>query len=101
MAKSLLHIKTDKAQYTIPDDITVTATLDDWYPGAKIRLVMWNVDKHSSIINKYFQKPNSGTTVVWKVSGANFYNQSQSGNFDAQIEFGTLHADARFNYNDI
>lgn len=79
------------------DIVTVTATLDDWYPGAKIRLVIWEIAAHSSIANKYFEKPSSGDTVEWKLD-PNIFSSTGSVDFNAQIEFGTLHAEYEFTF---
>ena len=97
MPPSLLHISTDKPSYTANDDVVVTATLDKWNPNGKIRLVIWIPNTQNPIANKYFNKPTKGYTVTWTVPATTF--APYIGNlFDAQIEFGTLHADYHFKH---
>jgi len=99
MSNTALHISTDKTKYVYPDNVIVTATVDKWYPGpaGKIRLVIWVANTNNHIIDKYFVKPNSGNTVKWTIGPWQF--DGYDGNtFDAQLEFGSQHADATFTY---
>ena len=94
---SLLHITTDKPVYLPTDDVLVTATLDQWNPQGKIRLVIWLYETQTHIADQYFNKPKNGFTVHWTVPASTF--DTYIGKlFDAQLEFGTLHADIRFNH---
>ena len=99
MSDSLLHISTDKPAYGPSDDVKVTATLDKWYPGpdGKVRLVIWLYGKGTHIADKYFTKPTDGFTVHWTVPASTF-DQYIGQKFDAQMEFGTLHADVEFSH---
>jgi len=100
MSDNLLHINTDKPAYVTGEDVKVTATLDKWYPGpdGKVRLVIWVYGTGTHIADKYFIKPTDGDTVHWTVPAATFVSHSNKTDFDAQMEFGSLHADAKFTY---
>ena len=100
MSGSLLHISTDKPAYVTGEDVHVTATLDKWYPGpeGKVRLVIWVYGTGTHIADKYFIKPTDGFTVKWTVSADTFAAFTSDSTFDAQMEFGSLHADVKFTY---
>ncbi|MEE9339584.1 MAG: hypothetical protein V3U87_16035 [Methylococcaceae bacterium] len=100
MSSNLLHISTDKSAYVTGEDVHVTATLDQWYPGpdGKVRLVIWVYGTGTHIADKYFIKPTDGYTVKWTVSAVTFAAYASKTDFDAQMEFGSLHADAKFTY---
>ena len=99
MANSPFHISTDKTAYGPSDDVKVTATINGWYPGpdGKARIVIWIKGTGTHIADKYFTKPTDGDTVHWTVP-ASAFDQYIGNTFDAQLEFGTLHADCTFTH---
>ena len=96
---SLFHISTDKTAYGPNDDVIVTATIDKWYPGpeGKARLVIWIKDTNTHIADKYVTKPANSDTVTWTVP-ASAFDQYIGKTFDAQLEFGSIHADCTFTH---
>ncbi len=99
MSSKVLHISTDKTAYAVPDDVKVTATIDGWYPGpeGKARLVIWVQGTNNHIADEYVTKPTDGFTVHWTVPSVTFEKYIGQ-TFDAQIEFGVLHADYTFTH---
>ncbi len=98
-SSSLFHISTDKPTYGPNEDVIVTATIDKWYPGpdGKMRLVIWVKDTNTHIADKYFTKPDNSDTVKWTVLASTF-DQYIGKTFDAQLEFGSIHADCTFTH---
>ena len=96
---SPFHISTDKTAYGPNEDVKVTATIKGWYPGpeGKMRLVIWLKNTNTYLADKYFTKPTNGDTVHWIVPAADFASYLGD-TFDAQLEFGTLHADCTFTH---
>ena len=96
---SLFHISTDKTAYGPNDDVIVTATIDKWYPGpeGKARLVIWIKDTNTHIADEYVTKPANSDTVTWTVP-ASVFAQYLGKTFDAQLEFGSIHADCTFTH---
>ena len=96
---SPFHISTDKVAYGPSDDVKVTATINGWYPGpeGKARLVIWIKGTGTHIADEYVTKPTTGDTVKWTVPASTF-DQYIGKTFDAQLEFGTLHADCTFTH---
>jgi len=96
---SPFHISTDKTAYTSNEDVIVTATINGWYPGpeGKARLVIWIKGTGTHIADEYVTKPTTGDTVKWTVPASDFANYLGK-TFDAQLEFGTLHADSTFTH---
>lgn len=94
---NVLHVSTDKPAYGPTDDVKVTATIDGWYPGkeGKARLVIWIWGTNNHIADEYVFKPTNGDTVHWTVAASTF-DQYIGQTFDAQLEFGTLSANAKF-----
>ena len=99
MVTSPFHISTDKTIYTANEDVIVTATINGWYPGkeGKARLVIWVKNTNTYIADEYVTKPTTGDTVKWTVPASDFANYLAN-TFDAQLEFGTLHADCTFTH---
>ena len=97
MPLPVLTISTDKPKYQSYDDVIVTASMTQWYPGVKIRLVIWDILTTQPVLNKYFDKPTTGDTIKWTISGDSM-TPFVPGDFYAQIEFGNLEAHAEFFY---
>jgi len=96
---SPFHISTDKTAYTSTEDVIVTASIKGWYPGpdGKARLVIWIKGTGMHVADEYVTKPASGDTVKWTVPASAFANYIGD-TFDAQLEFGSLHADTTFTH---
>ena len=99
MTVPVLTITTDKATYAWNDTVIVTASMTPWDPSQDVRLVIWEKNLGTAIDNKYFSKPPGGDTITWAVDGAVFAQPSYAGPYDAQIEYGQLHADVTFTHD--
>ena len=91
------HITTDKKSYVSPEDVIVTAWLDNWDPSIQIKIVIW--DQHgNAVVYKYFDKPPSGK-AVWDVSFDYFVPPRDCTRYSAQLEVANIHVHKYFKYS--